>query len=101
MHSKIITNPDTLNSMEANETAIEKGLQSQIGKRNAYQLLVNDQRANNNGYCEITYFAMLTHYRLSKILNRKSQVKALSSNQLILLNKQSGKLTLSITFTLQ
>lgn len=76
--------------MESTDVAIEKGLNSQIGKRNAYQLLVNHQRLHNNGECEITFFAMLTHYRLSKMENRKSNVNELTNNQILRLDDMSG-----------
>ena len=92
MTSKLITNSKCLEEMEAAEVAIEKGLNSQIGKRNAYQLLVNNQRANNDGTCEITFFAMLTHYRLSKLEKRKSDVNELTQNQLLRMDNISGSL---------
>ena len=90
MRSKLITNSQCLEEMKDTEVAIEKGLSSQIGKRNAYQLLVKHQRLFNNGECEITFFAMLTHYRLSKIEKRKSDVHELTQSQLLRLDDMSG-----------
>jgi len=92
LRSKLITNSKCLEVMESTDVAIEKGLNSQIGKRNAYQLLVNNQRLNNNGVCEITFFAMLTHYRLSKLEKRKKDVTELKQNQLLRMDETSGKL---------
>jgi len=76
--------------MENDEIAIESGVNSQIGKRDAYQKLSNHQRIINDGECEITYFAMLTHYRISKLETRKKAVPELSTNQLLKLDQSSG-----------
>jgi len=76
--------------MDDNDIAIEKGLNSQIGRRRAYQTLINQQRENNNGECEITFFAMLTHYRLSDTEKRKSTVRQLLPNELLKIDNQTG-----------
>lgn len=91
MRNRLITNTDILARMDNEELAIESGVDSQLGMRKSYQALVNQQREFNNGACEITLFAMLTHYRLTKSSRRKKQAPLLKYGELLRIDTTNGK----------
>ena len=100
MRNRLITNTDVLARMGNEELAIEAGLDSQLGMRKAYQSLVNQQREFNNGSCEITLFAMLTHYRLTKSSRRKKQAPLLKNGELLRIDPMNGKVKTSLLLIL-
>ena len=55
-----------INQLEDTDTAIVSGLNSALGKRRAYGLLMCQQRETNDGLCNITFFSLLTSYSLSQ-----------------------------------
>lgn len=69
MRKKILTTNDELNQMNDASTAVDAGIRSTIGKRNAYGNLVKQQRLAFQGDCFVTLFSLLTCYSLSKDSN--------------------------------
>ena len=62
--NKLITDRLHLLTMDDEECAISNGINSQLGQRDAYKILVNQQYSTYSS-CFITYYIMLTYYSLS------------------------------------
>mmetsp|Transcript_16691 Transcript_16691/g.28000 ORF Transcript_16691/g.28000 Transcript_16691/m.28000 type:complete len:952 (-) Transcript_16691:144-2999(-) len=61
----LIVDSDTLDVMHDDDTASTSGIGSQLGRRNAYSILCNQQRFTYNGVCHITFYILLTYYSLN------------------------------------
>jgi hypothetical protein len=56
--------PEILNTMDEDEEPIKNGINSNVGKRNAYEKLVVSQRNTYEGKCNITFFSLIANYRM-------------------------------------
>ena len=64
LNNALITDKLHLSTMEDDECAVLNGIQSQLGRRDAYNKLVKQQHLTYST-CFITYYIMLTYYSLS------------------------------------
>lgn len=70
MHKKVMSCAAELEQMDPLETAEDKSIFSQMGKRRAYQDLVDNQSTCTDEKCRITFYQMLTYYRLTKYVRK-------------------------------
>lgn len=66
MTKKILTDETELLQLDNTSTAVDIGPSSAIGRRNAYGALVRQQRLNFGGECNITFFSLLTCYKITR-----------------------------------
>ena len=65
MNRGLKTRAEIIGQLEDSDSAVECGLNSAMGKRMAYQLLVIQQRENYDGKCNITIYSLYTSYNVS------------------------------------
>ena len=65
MNKGLKTRAEIIGQLEDSDSAVECGLNSAMGKRMAYQLLVIQQRENYDGKCNITIYSLYTSYNVS------------------------------------
>ena len=88
------TSDIVINQLEDTDTAIVSGLNSALGKRQAYELLMCQQRESNGGICHITFFSLLTSYSLSPAKTKvfpSPPLLALNCEGIIILNSSTKK----------
>lgn len=61
IYKNIITERSILEAMPTEHTAEAAGLGSGMGRRNAYEVLMTQQR-KNHGECNMTFYVLLTYY---------------------------------------
>ena len=59
------TRAEIIGHLEDSESAVECGLNSSMGKRMAYQMLVIQQRENYDGQCFVTLYSLFTSYSVT------------------------------------
>jgi hypothetical protein len=62
MERTIITSAEQLNNLNDEETALESGPKSAMGKRKAYENLLVQQKQAYDGQCNFTMFNLFTSY---------------------------------------
>jgi hypothetical protein len=92
MHKKVLSCTVELEQMDPLETAEDKSIFSQMGKRRAYQDLVDNQSTCRGEECKITFFQMLSYYRLSKYVQKgdEDDNMELQEGNIIPINAEDG-----------
>jgi hypothetical protein len=92
MHKKLLSGSAELDQMDPQDTAEDKSIFSQMGKRRAYQDLVDNQSSCLDEKCRITFFQMLTYYRLSKYVRKGEEEDnlELQEGNIIPINEEDG-----------
>ena len=67
---------EKLDMMNDEDEPYQVGVKSHLGKRSAYQLLMQQQRSNHNGQCNITFYAMLVNFTLGTYKPNTIRTKA-------------------------
>lgn len=88
MRKSMISRKSDLETMLDTDSVMNGGFGSQLGRRRAYQQLVQQQRAEFSGECTITFFTMLTYFSL----NPPAATRVYTSPPLLELDK-TGKPT--------
>ena len=71
------------NSIKETDPAISNSYTSQLGRRSAYEQLVFQQRSSFEGQCSITFFSVLTSYRIEI----QQKIKTLKFPSLLTVNE--------------
>lgn len=98
----IITEAKALSDLEKTESAISTSPTSQMGRRSAYEKLMEQQRSISHGECNVTLFSVFTSYSIQK--KTPKNVKELNSPPLLTiddigiihLNEKTKKIKLMI-----
>jgi PIF1-like helicase len=93
MNKVLKTRPELLNQLNEQETAVESGPNSALGKRAAYEILVIQQRERYAGQCNVTMFTVLTSYSVSSA-SSKEKTKLLLPPLLVV--NESGIIDLTL-----
>jgi hypothetical protein len=97
MERTIITSAEQLNNLNDEETALESGPKSAMGKRKAYENLLVQQKQAYDGQCNFTMFNLFTSYstRTAKSDDKKKlkppPLLAVNDDGRIILTKNTKK----------
>jgi hypothetical protein len=81
INKTLVADPDVLATMDTNGDVVQKGVNSQLGRRGTYMKLVKHQREHFGGECNVTFFSFETSFSVSAP-GKKKQVESTTAFQI-------------------